>query len=457
MTTVNDIIQAEDYGQFEIKEIYQAAQLLLQEFQKTKQEPEKLGDLITHLKKRLEGQAAYPLAVMLECSQFGIRHQLQQDWNSPMKQRQLFLFESLHFQFRGKVPATVWNQICLNYSETLIYVGRAIEGIQVVETMVEVADDPSFARKDGERGWGLLFYSTFLQDTIEKAEALHAARDFLRQSLEKIQDENGRAIYAERLKLAENMLEKLGPVDVTSGYKPNFFEGREKEYRDWCAKHRLLLNSTNEFDADNMMKIDTLSYRHKGDDKNHGAFLSGFMDALVSEFTSLRWTLFEALEQDAKESNRNERLKSVFRQAFSLFDKIASFLNQYYKLEVPEQRVGMQRIWFEEEHPKKPLKPFIQNSENAALKALYWQAKEVFGYERSEQQSIPMLRALQLCHQMERSFMQVIDSPEEVAKEGELRKHQMTRLELERLSMAMTFRARNALMYLGFALGLRKK
>ncbi|TWT03617.1 LA2681 family HEPN domain-containing protein [Planomicrobium sp. CPCC 101079] len=457
MSTINDIIQSEDYGQFEIKEIYQAAQLLLQEFQKTKQEPEKLGDLITHLKKRLEGQAAYPLPVMLECSQLGIRHQLQQDWNSPMKQRQLFLFESLYFQFRGRVPAPVWNQICLNYAETLIYVGRAIEGLQVAEAMIEAANDPSFAKKDGEKGWGLLFYSTFLQDTVEKAEALHAARDFLRRSHEAIGSENGRALYADRLKLAENMLEKLGPVDVTSGYKPNFFEGREKEYRDWCAEHRLLLNNANEFDPGGMMKLDTLSYRHKGDDKNHGEFLSGYMDALVSEFTSLRWTLFEALEQDAKEPNRSERLKSVFRQAFSLFDKIASFLNHYYKLEVPEQRVGMQRIWFQEEHPKKPLKPFIQDSKNAALKALYWQAKEVFGYERSEQQSIPMLRTLGLRYQMERSFVQVIDSPEEVAKEGELRKHQMTRLELERLAMSMAFRARNSLMYLGFALRLEKK
>ncbi|MGI2327630.1 LA2681 family HEPN domain-containing protein [Planococcus sp. YIM B11945] len=452
MATLNDIIQSDNYAQFETNEVYQAAQLLLQQFQKTNQEPEKLEKLIDHLKKQLEGQAAYPLAVLLECGQLGIRHQLLKEWNSPLKQRQLFLFESIHFQFRGKVPPIIWNQICLNYAETLIHLGRSIEGLQVVEEMIEADDDPAFSRKEGERGWGLVFYSAFLRDPVEKAEALHAARSLLRRSHEKIDDESGRAFYAERLKLAETMLNKLGPVDVT-GYKPNFFDGREKDYRDWCAEHKLLLNGTNEIDPGRMMKVDALRYKPKGVDKNQDAFLIRHMDALVSEYTALRWTLFEALHQKAEEPNKTEQLKNVFRQAFSLFDKIASFLNHYYKLGVPEQRLSMQRIWFEDDHPTKPLKPFIRDSENGALKALYWQSKELFGYEKSEQQSILMLRAFQLRQQLEKSFVQVINTQQEVATEGELRKHQMTQKELERLAMLMASRARNGLMYLGFSLG----
>lgn len=116
MSTLQDIAQSDDYGQFDLKEVYQAAQLLLQEFQKTRTQPAKLNDIISHLKKRLDGQTSYPLAILLETSQLDIQHQLQKDWNSPMKQRQLFLFESLHAQFRAKVPTTIWNQICLNYA-----------------------------------------------------------------------------------------------------------------------------------------------------------------------------------------------------------------------------------------------------------------------------------------------------------------------------------------------------
>ncbi len=456
MATLHDIAQSDDYGQFDLKEVYQAAQLLLQEFQKTRTEPEKLREVIEHLKKRLEGQAAYPLAILLECSQLGVQHQLQKEWNSPMKQRQLFLFESLHAQFRGKVPPTIWNQICLNYAEVLIYVGRSLDGLDVLEQMTEADNDPSYERKDAERGWGLIFYSMFLRDKDQKAEALHLARDLLRDGVDKITGTNGRALYEDRLKLAVKMLEDIGPIDITGGYKPNFFEGREREYRDWCAKHRLLLNDNNEVDPEGTMKVDNLNYRHKGDDKEHGHFLETFMDSMVAEFTALRWNLFEALEQEPG-TERNEQLKSVYRQSFSLFTKTAQFVTQYYQLDMKDPRAGMQRIWFEDEQPKNALKPFIRDTKNGALKALFWLSKEIFGYEQSQTQNIATVRALLLRDQMERSFVQVITKKDEIAQTGELRKHQMTQVELERMAMANTFKARNALMYLGFVIALEKK
>ncbi|MDJ0332585.1 LA2681 family HEPN domain-containing protein [Planococcus sp. S3-L1] len=457
MSTLHEIAQSDDYGQFELKEVYQAAQHLLQEFQKSRNEPEKLQNVIDHLKKRLDGQAAYPLAILLETSQLGVQHQLQKDWNSPMKQRQLFLFESVYAQFRGKVPPTIWNQICLNYAEALIYIGRSLDGLHVLEQMTEAENDASYERQDAERGWGLLFYSTFLRGKEQKAEALHLSRDLLRDGLEKITNVNGRALYADRLKLAVKMLEDIGPIDLTGNYKPNFFDGREREYRDWCAEHRLLLNDNNEIDPKGTMKVDTLNYRHKkADDKERGLFLETFMDSMVSEFTVLRWNLFEALEQEPS-SERNEQLKTVYRQAFSLFSKMAQFISSYYELDMKNSRAGMQRIWFEDEDPKNPLKPFIRDTKNGALKALFWHSKELFGYEQSKVQNIATVRALLLRDQMERSFVDVITKKEEVAQTGELRKHQMTQAELERLSMTTAFKARNALMYLGFALGIEKK
>lgn len=457
MTNLQEIAQSEDYGQFDLKDLYQATQMLLQEFQKTKTEPDKLKDIISHLKKRLENQTAYPLAILLESSQLGIRHQLQKEWNSPMKQRQLFLFESLFFQYRGKVPPSVWNQICLNYAEVLIYVGRSLDGMHVLEQMVESDNDPSYQRKEAERGWGLLFYSTFLPGKEEKADALHKARELLSKGAEEITDANGRALYADRLKLAQKMLDEIGPVDVTANYKPNFFEGRESEYRDWCAKQHLLLNHDNEVDPIGTMKTDTLRYRYKGQDKDHGIFLEAFMDSLISEFTAHREKLYDVLELEPSDPMRNEQLKAVYRQSFTLFNKTAQFINHYYKLEVKAQLAGMQRIWFQDEQPKNGLKPFISDTKNVALKALYWLSKEIYGYERSESQNLSMIRSLQLRDQMERSFVQVITQKEEIASSGELRKHQMTQVELERMAMNTTFKARNALMYLGFALGLEKE
>ncbi|WP_240033953.1 LA2681 family HEPN domain-containing protein [Planococcus salinus] len=460
---MNDIVQAEDLEQFEVNDLYKATQLLLQEFQQSKEEehPGKIKELSDHLKKRLMNKAAYPLAVLLECGHLAIRHQLQKDWNSPMKQRQLFLFENLMAQFRGKVPPEVWNQICLAYAEALLPTGRSIDALAVLDDMAEKEGEPFYERQNAERGWALVMYSTFLRDQFEKAQGLHTARDLLRQAQQDISDERGRALYGQRLQLAERMLEKLGAVDVTEGYTLNLFEGKQKQYREWCAEHRLLLNGANDIDPAKASKIETFRYRPAGDDKEQAEFLESFLKSLMQEFTALRWTLFEALEDSEVSAeggyDRTEQLKSVYRHAFSLFDKIALFLNHAYKLEVDLPRTSMQRIWFEEEHPKKPLKPFIKDTKNDALKALYWLSKELFGYERSDRQSLPMIRATQLRHQLERSFVQVVESPEAAVKTGELRKHQMTQKELERMAVTLTFKARTALMYLRYAVDLKAK
>lgn len=464
MAIVNDIVQAENLEQFEMNDLYQATQLLLQEFQKTKEEthPGKIKELIDHLKKRLVNNAAYPLAVLMECAHLSIRHQLQTDWNSPMKQRQLFLFENLLGQFRGKVPPEVWNRLCLNYAEALLQTGRSIDALSLLDLIIEKEGEPFSERQNAERGWSLVLYSTFLRDKSDKAEALHTARGLLQRSQKEISDPNGRGLYGERLKLAERMLGQLGAVDVTGGYTLNLFEGRDKLYREWSAKHRLLLNDTNDIDPEKTSTLETFRYRHAGDDKDRAAFLEGFLQSLTQEFTAIRWTLFEAFEETDRPSteggyDRNEQLKAVYRQAFALFDKIALFLNHYYRLEVELPKISMQRIWFEEENPKKPLKPFIKDTKNDALKALYWLSKEFYGYERSDRQSLPMIRGIQLRHQLDRSFMQVVDTATEAVKEGELRKHQITKKELERTAMTMTSKTRNALMYLRYALGFEEK
>ncbi|HSJ39174.1 MAG TPA: LA2681 family HEPN domain-containing protein, partial [Planococcus sp. (in: firmicutes)] len=430
---MNDIIQAEELEQYEVNDLYQATQLLLQDFQRTKEEehPGKINEIIEHLKKRLAKKAAYPLAVLLECTHLSIRHQLEKEWNSAMKQRQLFLFEGLIAQFRGKVPPGVWNQISLNYAEALLQTGRSIDSLAVLDGMIETENEPFFERQGAERGWALVFYSTFLKNKAEKAKALHTARELLQRSQTDISDEKGRKLYAERLKIAVRMLEQLGAVDVTEDYRLELHQGREKEYRDWCAKHRLLLNGTNDIDPQGTLKLDSLTYRSKSTDKERTAYLAAYLEALTTEFTAMRWNLFEALDLEPKDPNRNERLKNVYRQAFSLFDKVGPFINQAYKLDVPEPRAGMQRIWFEEEHPQKPLKPFIKDAKNDALKALYWQSKELFGYERSDRQNLMMIRAQHLRQQMERGFVQVVAKPEDAIKEGDLRKHQMTQKELE--------------------------
>lgn len=46
-------------------------------------------------------------------------------------------------------------------------------------------------------------------------------------------------------------------------------------------------------------------------------------------------------------SIRIEKMKTVFRQLYSMFDKIAYFINSYYELGIPERKVSFKNIWNE--------------------------------------------------------------------------------------------------------------
>ena len=51
-----------------------------------------------------------------------------------------------------------------------------------------------------------------------------------------------------------------------------------------------------------------------------------------------------------------ERMKAAFRMAYSLFDKIAYFLNEYLRLGIPERNVSFRTLWYEDQQKKKGLK-----------------------------------------------------------------------------------------------------
>ncbi|MEZ0482218.1 LA2681 family HEPN domain-containing protein [Planococcus sp. SSTMD024] len=466
MATLSDIALADDLGQFEIKEIYGATHQLLQEMQQAKAEafPGRINAMINHLKERLQGKAAYPLAVLLETSYLSIQHQLKKDWNSDLKQRQLYLYDNTIETYRGRIPSNVWNQVCLNYAETLVHTGRSIDAQAVLKEMVKDENDPSYQRLNGEFGWTLIFYSTFLPVKAERLGALEKALDLFKTAKTDIKDEKGQALYDERIKLAGNMIEQLGDVDPVKLAQQPEPTADEQRYLDWCAEQQLFLNSGNDIEPDTMAKRD-LPLRIQ-----NNAFLGNFLDSLTHEFTAMRRSLYLATNSEdvaddhkmdgdnTRYTKRYEDLKQVYRQAYSLFDKMALLLNQTMQLGVEEPRVNFQRIWFEDEDLKKPLKPFVQNTKNDALKALYWLSKEVYGYEKSDEQSLFVKKALHIRNRIDNSYLQVVEKAEPFEKDNaRAQSHHITEAELERMTLAMSQKARNGMMYLQFALAIGKK
>ena len=72
-----------------------------------------------------------------------------------------------------------------------------------------------------------------------------------------------------------------------------------------------------------------------------------------------------------------ERLKTAFRNAYSVFDKAAFLLNRYLGLGHGERQVSFRNLWFRT--PKaRELHPDLDGRENWPLRGLFWLSKDIF-------------------------------------------------------------------------------
>ncbi len=73
-----------------------------------------------------------------------------------------------------------------------------------------------------------------------------------------------------------------------------------------------------------------------------------------------------------------EKVKASFRMVYSLFDKIAYFLNEYLDLSIPKKRVSFKTLWYEAHNKKKGVRPDFQKRQNWPLRGLFWLSKDLF-------------------------------------------------------------------------------
>jgi hypothetical protein len=70
---------------------------------------------------------------------------------------------------------------------------------------------------------------------------------------------------------------------------------------------------------------------------------------------------------------RHECLRSAFRVAYSIFDKIGYFLNEYFGLGIDRNKVYFRRLWFSQDGK---VKSQIQDLKNLPLRGLYYLSKD---------------------------------------------------------------------------------
>lgn len=409
-------------------------------------------------------------------------------WEAPERQAELLALSraSNHAGF-ASLDKVRQCQILTNHANLLNTVGRTIDAIAIWDAALKII--PSFALAWGNRGCGLGDYARMVFDDYERAIlALHAF-DSLRSSMEEDAffdsgDPQGAVAY-----FAGQATELAGAVniDAVRGIQ-NLDHGNagrsktERAYRHWCLEHRLFLCPLNDLGPHLAAATDDLMLPPliEGlNDRPHGHLpppIVGFFSQMKQEYASARFMLFEGMSSTQVHfsdrgvtltdtldyplySLASERVRTAFRIAYSLLDKVAFLVDRYWNLGKIPDRISFKNVWMIEN--KARLLPLFEKCDNLPLRGLFWLSKELFD-EQFKQTTAADSRELHgIRNALEHTYLRV--------SEGWAKPFMINGTnndgfgiavgsdELETKAIRVMQMARSALFYVSFAIGVEER
>jgi tetratricopeptide (TPR) repeat protein len=340
-------------------------------------------------------------------------------WDQPELQEQVLLLRRIVADPEFRTLNRVYRaQILTNLGNIFSTLGRVVEGVKYRDRALEAR--PKFGMALGTRAESLVAYGSALYRVGDTGAFFRAAhRGFANTTDEDTYYESdytatrkkwrGRVAELEKW-LKANRLD--APIDRPSGSTEE-----ERAYWDWCAAQRLFLDPLNDLGGEAVAGADRLHLPAIVPHDARSEMLVGYLDAMQQEYASARWTLYEALTIEEKHFSdsalaphdtgdepvyglRMERLKSTYRLAYSIFDKIAFFLDAYFALGI--KKVSFRRVW------DKTKATAFASKENWPLRGLYWLSRDLFeedfmGVTEPEAQAITEIR-----NHLEHKYLRVV-------------------------------------------------
>jgi tetratricopeptide (TPR) repeat protein len=326
------------------------------------------------------------------------------DWEHPALGKQIFHLRKCvshpGFAKMGKLRRC---QVFTNLGNCMDTVGRFVEALEYWEQALAL--QPKFGMAVGNRGCGFETYAQALYDPGHRLLFAKFAHTGVTSALEKGVLFDG--IYPQALahfesvkKRIESLVPSLNEIGLHD--HPMGDTEDERNYRAWCLQNRLFLNPLNDLGPHSIANRDVLMLPAFTTKVKEPPTLVGFFNQLKQEYASARWFLYEGIQTDKVHfSDREvllyntldyschalavEKTKIAFRIAYSLFDKLAFFLNEYLQLGIKDRDVYFKTLWYQHRSSKPfPLRPQFANLDNLSFRGLFWLAKDLFDEQYSD-------------------------------------------------------------------------
>jgi tetratricopeptide (TPR) repeat protein len=333
-------------------------------------------------------------------------------------------------RFREVLPKLRLLQLYTNLGNTLDRMGRCIEATYFYDKALEL--NPKFGMALGNKGISLYHYAQFVTNPYDRTILVREAHRILQMALGASLELGAKEGFSETKK----QIESLAPSGLLNSKPVNHdaerkYRGKEhREYVRFCCKHRLFLNPLNQIGPALIARGDPLGLPPLLTEINDfsGYYFWSYFNSLKQEYTTACVLLFQSQRRKKNVHYADtdvflintldypcysvdvEFLKLAFRTCYSLFDKIAFFLNAYFSLIIPDNKVYLRTIWYENYRTNRLQSKFVGMMNPGAM-ALFYLSQDLFEGKTTNERVDTYLRHIAAYrHALEHRFLKLHDA-----------------------------------------------
>lgn len=320
-----------------------------------------------------------------------------------------------------------------NYANTLYETGRLILSID----SLKIGMENNFPMAIANLASKIKVYADYEYDNGHKCVLYKNAYKLLLRALENKTLHNSAMVFFEHEKewIEKHIIEEyLNEGDDYNSF-PLGNSIEEIEYRTWCKNNVLFLNTLNDafnysIVANDIIHLPSIVTKIDEGPKYHGLF-----NQLKQEYASARYMIYEAVNIRETHFSDNEvymvntldypvyglgieKMKYAYRALYSLFDRIAFFLNDYFELGIQEKDVSYKSVWQGEKKGKNGYKfnydlkekMIKENEYNYPLIGLYWLFKDISKKKIKHNYLAPEIEEIALIRNyIEHRYFKIVD------------------------------------------------
>ena len=395
------------------------------------------------------------------------------NWEQPDGvQNLLLLRQAIAEKAFADIDTIVECQIRTNLANRLNALGRPIAANEQWLKVLEA--EPKFAKALANRGKNIAFLASTLYDNGQEPVLLSASLDLINSSLENDafwESDDRDSFAADLSERSKKIASYLDSIDYDESFNLNQWSlgetHEERSYCRWCLREHLFLNPLNEAYIDSVAAQDILHLPSHTYNVEESPRFPAFYNLMKQEYVIARYRLYRSsqggdpdfvmrdvllLEGNVPQAfgYHTADLRAAFQGAYSIFDKVGLFINDYFRVGIKPGNVSFRKVWFEKTNKSGlELRPMFKNNHNWLLRGLYFLSKDLFEGEFRDVAEPDAANLARLRNQIEHRFVSLQYCPYGDSDET----HRLITVEdFQEKTLRLLKMAREALIYLSLAM-----